>query len=377
MHILYWVELYSPHIGGIETFSEDLISVLRAKGHQFSIVTCASELAGAQQESTNGIKIYRFPFHRAILNKDLKEIHQLSSQVAQLIRDLNQDLVHINSSQPSIFFYSLAQEELNLPTLFTVHGLPPRGCNKNSLVGRSMLNADWVTANSKSTLQIIRSLLPEISSRSSLIYYGIRAPMLPTSEISFDPPKLLCLGRLVEEKGFDIAIQAFSEVQKVFPNAKLIIAGDGIVRGELERQVEYLGLAQSVEFKGWCQADSVTHLIDDSTMMIVPSRYQEPFGLVALEAGQRARPVVAARVGGLAEVVLHNENGLLFESENVNELTQQIILLLKHPEMAETLGRAGFRRSHQLFSMEKAANAYEAIYQSLIGESDKKTGELS
>lgn len=370
MHILFWVELFKPHIGGIETFSEQLISQLRKKGHQFSIITCTSKIAPEKHVTIDGVQVFRFPFHTALVNRDLRQMHNLSRQITQLNEKLNPDLVHINSSQPSLFFYSLIQNSLHIPTLFTLHGLPPEGYTENSLVARTMLDADWVTAVSRSVLAQARFIVPEISSRSSVIYNGLRPPSLPPTDIPFNPPTLICLGRVVREKGFDLAIQALRQIQKVFPLTKLMIAGDGGARADLERKASSFGLAQSIEFIGWCPPDQVMSLIDKATMVIIPSKYDEPFGLVALEAGLRGRPVIASRTGGLVEVVKDNETGMFFDVDNVSQLVQHVIYLLEHPDIARSMGAEAVRRTQQMFNITATADAYEFIYQKLVDHSN-------
>src|SRR5262249_53155861 len=149
----------------------------------------------------------------------------------------------------------------------------------------------------------------------SVIYNGIEAPPLAHAPLPFDAPRLLCVGRLAVEKGFDLALNAFASVARRFPKARLIIAGDGPVRSQLERQTGDLGLTGSVEFPGWVDPEDVVALINTSTMLLIPSRL-ESFPLVALQGALMARPVVASTVGGLPEIVVHGETGLLFAKED-------------------------------------------------------------
>src|SRR4029077_4031681 len=164
----------------------------------------------------------------------------------------------------------------------------------------------------------------------------------------FDPPRLLCLGRLVAEKGFDSAMTAFALVRNRLPSARLVIAGDGPERSKLQQQTIELGLADSVEFVGSVPPETAAHLIDEATLVVMPSRL-EGFGLVALEAALMARPVVAARVGGLPEVVLHEQTGLLVEHEDHEDLAEAITLLLDHPRTATMFGEAAQRRAKEVF----------------------------
>jgi glycogen(starch) synthase len=102
----------------------------------------------------------------------------------------------------------------------------------------------------------------------------------------------------VPEKGFDVAIDAMPSVLATHPAARLTIAGDGREREALQRRAERLSVSHAVELPGgWLRRRPA--LIARSSIVLMPSRWREPFGLVALEAAQGGRPIVATRRGGL------------------------------------------------------------------------------
>jgi glycogen(starch) synthase len=96
----------------------------------------------------------------------------------------------------------------------------------------------------------------------------------------------------------------------------------------------------------------------------MPSRF-EGLPLVALQAALAARPIVATRVGGIPEVVVHQETGLLVESENASALAAAAAFLLANPEIAVRMGYAGRRRAQEVFSWEKCVGSYEDLYRQL------------
>src|SRR5207244_8567887 len=110
-----------------------------------------------------------------------------------------------------------------------------------------------------------------------------------------------------------------------------------------------LGLLNCIEFLGSVPPEKVAHLIDEATLVVMPSRL-EGFGLVALEAALMARPVVAARVGGLPEVVLHEQTGLLVAANDSQALAQAIVRLLEYPNIARQMGRAARDWARQKFN---------------------------
>jgi glycosyltransferase involved in cell wall biosynthesis len=173
----------------------------------------------------------------------------------------------------------------------------------------------------------------------------------------------------VPEKGFDVAVTAFGKIHRRFPNARLILAGDGIEKENLRRQVYELNLTESVEFTGWVTEDETFRLLDRATLVVIPSR-REGFSLVAVEAASMARPIVGTWVGGLPEVVQHDKTGLLAPSEDGDAFAQAISFLLDHPETAIQMGEAGRRRVGKKFRWDRHVDAYDALYQKLLSKRD-------
>ncbi len=100
---------------------------------------------------------------------------------------------------------------------------------------------------------------------------------------------MLLLGRLVEEKGFDVALRACVDVVRAIPDVRIVVAGDGLARADLLVLVDELGLGDVVEWLGPVAIGDVPAVLDRATVVVVPSRYEEPFGLVAVEAGLAGR----------------------------------------------------------------------------------------
>jgi glycogen(starch) synthase len=183
--------------------------------------------------------------------------------------------------------------------------------------------------------------------------------------LPLDPPILLYLGRLVKEKGIDVAISAFPRILARFPQTRMVIAGDGPERPSLEQQARSLGIRDSVDFLGWVSPDEVSDLINTASVVVIPSRWEEPFGFVALEAGLMARPVVATRVGGLQEIIVHSKTGLLVANEDKQELSEAIMVLLGNLSMAEQIGQTARCHVIEKFSLQQCVNAYDSLYQKL------------
>jgi glycogen(starch) synthase len=235
-------------------------------------------------------------------------------------------------------------------------------------VVRSAVNsATWVTAVAASVLDSTRELVPAITARSSVIYNGLLTPAIHPAPLKFDPPRLLCLGRLVPEKGFDVALSALPRLVQRFPGLELVIAGDGVERDRLERQAADLNVNTSVKFMGWVAPDKVSQLINTATIVVMPSRWEGLPG-VAIQAAQMARPVVGTRVWGLPEVVLDHETGLVVEMDDAKALADAIAHLLEHPEQAIELGSAARQRARDVFGWSRYLDAHDSLYRTLAQE---------
>jgi glycosyltransferase involved in cell wall biosynthesis len=233
-----------------------------------------------------------------------------------------------------------------------------------SLAVGVLRSADWVTCVSAASLAQARAVAPEIGARSSVVYKGPARPGVPPLPLPLDGPRLLCVGRLVPVKGFDLALRAFAQVLPRFPGARLVVAGDGPARGELERLAGALSVGSRVRFEGWVDPGDVPRLMNAATVVVISSR-REGLPQVSLESGLMARPVVATRVGGLPEVVVHGRTGLLVEPESPAALADGIASVLADPGRAARMGRAARARVLDVFGWERTVDAYDALYRRL------------
>jgi glycosyltransferase involved in cell wall biosynthesis len=354
MRILFWSGTFWPSIGGVEVLAANLLPALRDRGHEFIVIAPQIYSDLPDETQYRGIPVYRFPFWRGF--SYFLEIRQ---QIANLKHTFAPELVHINAVGPANFFHLTTNGVHRAPLLVTLHG--EWQSQTETIVRNTLRAADWVAGCSAAILDRGRQLAPEITTRSSIIYNGLEAPSLQPESLPFSAPRILCLGRLAPEKGFDLALAAFRSITDRFPKARLIIAGNGVLRAALEGQAAAHGLDQVVEFTGWIAPETVPSLINACTIVLMPSR-QDSLPLVALETALMARPIVATNVGGLPEVVVHQQTGLLVEKEDIRGLADAVTHLLDHPEAAISMGQAARKRAQTVFSWERHVDAYDALY---------------
>ncbi|HEY3305035.1 MAG TPA: glycosyltransferase family 4 protein [Candidatus Binatia bacterium] len=366
MRVLFWSEQFWPNIGGVEVWSAKLLCALREHGHDFIVVTSQDASALAQEDRYQGIPVRRFPFWTALTSRDARRLIEIKREVARLKQRFQPDLVHLNLSGASVYFHVQTADTYRTPLLVSLHQpLEHQSGGSDSIVGRVLRSADWTTAGSTMVLTTALRLVPEISSRSSVNYFGFDTPDLSPESLPFEAPRLLCLGRHVYDKGFDLALTAFSTIARRFSHARLIMASDGPARPALEQQAAELGIAHLVDFIGWVEFDKIPALLNSATMVLMPSRGIEGFGLVAMEAAVMGRPVVATRNGGLSEVVVDGQTGLIVESENSAELARAIEYLIDHPDITAMMGRAARSRAQALFGWERHVKAFDDLYRQL------------
>ena len=134
-------------------------------------------------------------------------------------------------------------------------------------------------------------------------------------------------------------------------------------------------LGQYVDFLGWVKPENVPALINRSTLVIMPSR-QESLPLVALEAALMERPVFAARVGGIPEVIAHEQTGLLVKPEDSRGLADAVAYLLHRPELATRMGQNARRWAAQKFDWQTHVDGYDALYKKLCAKKSSERPEL-
>jgi glycogen(starch) synthase len=372
MRILFWSSTFWPNVGGVEVLAARLLPALRTRGYEFTVVTPKSHSALPDQEKYQGIPIHRFSFRNDSTPSIIDYVIEMREKVVKLKHTFDPDLIHINAVGRGDFFHLVTNTAYKAPFLVTLHGQWEKRIEP--IVEHTLRNADWVAGCSAAIIERGRQLVPEIVSHSSVIHNGFELPLLTPQPLPFDAPRILCLGRLAQQKGFDLALGAFRSIIMRFPRARLIIAGNGPARTELEKQAAKEKISHAVEFIGWVAPEGVPALINDATMVLMPSR-QDSFPLVALEAAGMARPVVATRVGGLPEIVLHKQTGLLVDKEDREGLAQAVFFLIDNPDAAVQMGNAARRRVETAFSWERHVDAYDALYRQLIKQTSLSKGK--
>jgi glycosyltransferase involved in cell wall biosynthesis len=183
---------------------------------------------------------------------------------------------------------------------------------------------------------------------------------------SVDPP-LLYFGRLSVEKGVDDLLRSMQQV----PQMRLIVAGDGPQRVELQELAVSLGLS-NVEFVGHVGGAERDSLIAGSRFTVLPSHAYETLGKTILESYAEGRAVVASDMGSRRELVHQGETGLLYRTGDVNQLAQTIQSLGSRPDLAEKMGRAGWEKVRDGHTPGAHYRKLLGIYEGLVERKGKR-----
>ena len=168
------------------------------------------------------------------------------------------------------------------------------------------------------------------------------------------------VSRLEHIKGMDLVIPAFAEVRRRFPDVRLLVVGDGSLRGSMEQQAQELGCADAVTWAGRQPQESLPQYYGEMDIVLMPSR-SEGFGLTAIEAMACGCVVVASDVGGLPEVVRDGICGFLHRTEDVADMAEKICSLIASSELYRSLQKNALRHV-QKFSFQRYAELIHNLY---------------
>jgi len=233
--------------------------------------------------------------------------------------------------------------------------------------------ADRLIALSQDERDLLIHYYPECRARVRVIGNGID-DSTPAQAAVHKPrdtqtPLVLYSGRLVERKGIRELLAAIPSVLQVAPATNFVLAGGppGISGADLKRQwlpTELAAYSGRIHFTGWLTPDQVAAWYRRADVLVVPSRY-EPFGMVVLEGMLHGLPIVAANVGGPAEILQHQHTGLLFPPMDVGSLSRQLIRLVTSAGLRHQIGlrAANQARAQWLWPqiVEQMRQVYEEI----------------
>ncbi len=407
VQIAYLVNQY-PKVS--HSFIRREIAELEACGIQvarFAIRTCASELVDEADQlelkKTRyildiGIAGLLFNLLRVAINKPVNFLSSLwltlkigwNSERGILLHlvylaeacvllswclDSGIDRVHAhfgtNSTTVAMLCHSLGGPSYS----FTVHG--PEEFDKAKLIAleEKIERAAFVVAiSSFGKSQLYRWCNYQHWSKIHVVHCGIDRMFLqqPHTPIP-ESPRLVCVGRLSEQKGHLVLIEAASCLAAEGLQFKLVLVGDGPLRTEIENMIAKRGLQNHIEITGWASNTQVKQQILDSRAMVLPS-LAEGLPVVIMEALALGRPVISTYVGGIPELIEHEHCSWLVPPGSVEALTSVMREVLQLPvAKLEQMGKVGAERVGQRHDIFVEAGKLAALFQPDLHSSPEKT----
>ncbi len=279
------------------------------------------------------------------------------------------DLLHAHLPHGEVYGAQMARAFPRMHFLITRHSDDRfrRSRLLRPVFAPTLRRAERIIAISHAVARSIMVLEGVLPAKIEVVHYGLageafagmaRRGRLRAELGLHDEPLIGFVGRMVTEKGVDVLLRAFAEVVKDIPRAHLALAGDGRLMGEMRARAGSLGLA-SAHFLGW--RGDIASFMADVDVLAVPSR-SEGFGLVVLQAMALARPVVAARVTALPEIVEPGQTGTLVPPEDPPSLARALTEILQLADCGAALGRAGRSRLEREFTLERMASHTAQVY---------------
>ena len=285
--------------------------------------------------------------------------------LAGLVRATGAALIHANGSR-AMAYAGAAGRLASCPTLWHV-----RIADSDGLLDRALCAmATLVVATSRGVARRFwwsPAKVRVVPNGIDLERFAPRAPSVTLrAALQLPPlaPLAVSVGRHVPEKGYRHLIDAAARLEQTRPGVHWVLVGDGELRSELEAQSRRLDLASRVHFTG--SRSDVADLLALADVFVLPSE-SEGFGRVLVEAMAMARAIVATNVGGIPDIVLDGETGVLVEPANAVALAHAVRGLLDDPARAARLGAAGRRRAESTFSVGAHVDGVERVYHEVLG----------
>jgi len=379
---------YPPKVvGGLARHVQELYRAMVNDENEVHVITCGSQEYN-EFSNDRGVNVHRVnvrgPRCADFIMWVMQLSHAMLEKAIELIESgIDFDVVHVHdwlAANPGI----TVKHGCKIPLICTVHATEwGRNWGLHTDQQRQISDIEWymcyeawkVIVCSSNMSKEVKGVFGLQSDKIEIIPNGvevnqfadkveeIRAQEMPDTG---DTDRIiLYVGRLVNEKGVQVLLEAVPMIADSVPNVKLAIVGTGPSEEMLKDKISQLGLWDKVTMYGFVTDDMRNELYAKASVAVVPSLY-EPFGITALEAMAAKVPLVVSNVGGLDEIVKHEFNGMKFNSANPNELAANVIRLLTFPELREHVVKNAYRDVVLNYDWLQIATKTLEVYKSVI-----------
>jgi len=371
-------------VGGIARHCYGLAKALTHSGHEVHVITL--DFPGTPSyEEVDGVKVYRTATelgHPNFVTWALLFNHFMEKRVADLNQLVSFDLVHVHdwlTAPVGVSFKHYTKK----PMVVTVHSTEygrsglhtPESYSIDGIEWWSTYEASKVIVTSSSMKREICEHFRLPQEKVEIIPNGIdltrywasvdRWSVRSRYGVQPNEKLVLCVGRLVPQKGIEHLIRAVPIITRHYPEAKFIIVGDGWLKDHLEGVAQSTRHRWKIKFTGFLPDQEVVALTTSADVLVVPSVY-EPFGIVALEGMAAGVPVVVSQVGGLAEVIAHDRTGVFVYPEKPESIAWGVGRVLSDPGHAMWLTQNAREMIQKTYSWETIAMKTVKVYEEVV-----------
>lgn len=382
----------SPDDPGVPWLRES-VRRAAASGHEVTVIAPAYK--GLCDHTIDGVPVVRFrygPAARETLTHDegapsklrrgspvmklLAAVYVLSGMWTTLrvcyVKKI--ELLHVHWPFPHGLMALAPAMLLGVKVVSTCHSaelaLAKKGRVASALLRLCLRRSDLVCANSAHTAAMVKE---NSGVDAVVIPYGATVTPREGGE-AVDPtaPMLLFCGRLIQRKGVGYLLEAMPEILRRHPSARLVITGEGDCKAAWEALATKLSLGDRVRFAGFVSNEELAELYAACTVYVHPAIIDdqgdtEGLGVVLVEALANRKPVVASRVGGIVDVIRHEDTGLLVPEKDPLALAEAVCRVLDAPEYAAGLAERGLAHARSYFDWDRITRQLNGVYALVTG----------
>ena len=369
--------------GGVASVVANLAKHLRERGHGvFFFHPSRRDLMASTGKTKLG-----FPDFRMRLALPLSAARPILSTVAfclllplmlaqllMFIRRNNIHVINVHYPMASFVLFAICRRLASIKLVTSIHGADifPNGRargNYHKALRYLLVSSDLIVANSRAFQKEFLTIFPQLHEKTTVIHNGLDPAEFEGRDrfqLETDGRYILCIAAHNEKKGLDVLLRAFAEIIRVETELKLILAGDGPLRPQLEDLALSLRLNSHVLFVGSQNRKEIARLLHGCELFILPSR-SEPFGIAIIEAMACGKPVVATNIGGIPEIITTGNNGILVEADRPSELAAAVIAVLSDASLKTIIAQNAQTTVNERFLWKNTGEAYEKVFARLRG----------
>ncbi len=399
MKILMLSWEYPPRIvGGISRVVHDLAQSLAEKGNEVHVVTCWEQ--GAQEfEKDKEVFVHRVHTCPLGTNNFVDWVLQLNFSLLEKAIEISNktgfDIIHAHDWIVA-FTAKTLKHAFKIPLVSTIHATEHgRNWGLHNDTQRYISSVEWlltyeswkVICNSEYMKDEIKNVFQLPEDKISVIFNGVQQDKFEGVEKDYgfrrgyatDNEKIIFfVGRLVQEKGVHVLVDAAPKVISRYNDVKFVIAGKGPQLDYLKHKVDSMGISHKFFFTGYLSEENLQKLYKCVDMAVFPSLY-EPFGIVALEAMAANTPVVVTDTCGLGEIVEHGVDGMKAYTGNANSLADCMLAILFNHDLTEKMKVNAENKIKSIYNWDKISSQTIKVYEEVIASSRDfcKTDDIS